>query len=91
MRCAPGRAKGTASTTRFRVTYTALGEDITSAVVDGTFTTVDLGPGDSLLIKVVVKVKGTAPAGSSLTGSVIVKSDEIPIWGDTVKFVTRRA
>ncbi len=85
------RLKGTASTTGFRVTYTALGEDITSAVVDGTFTTVELGPGDSLLIKVVVKVKGTAPAGSSLTGSVIVKSDEIPTWRDTVKFVTRRA
>ncbi len=84
------RLKGTASTSRFRVTYTALGADITTEVVDGTYTTVELGPGDSVLIKVVVKVKSAAPAGSSLTGSLVVKSDEIPTRRDTVKFVTSR-
>ncbi len=85
------RLKGTASNTRFRVTYTAAGVDITAAVVAGTYTTPVLGPGDSFLVKVVVKVKATAPAGSSLTGSMIIKSDSDPARRDTVKFVTGRS
>ena len=85
------RLKGTATTTRFKVTYTAGGVDITPQVVAGTYTTPVLAPGDAVLIKVVVKVKGTAPAGSVLTGSMIVKSDSDPARRDTVKFVTRRA
>ena len=85
------RLKGTATTTRFRVTYTAGGVDITPQVVAGTYTTPVLAPGDAVLIKVVVKVKVTAPAGSVLTGSMVVKSDADPARRDTVKFVTSRA
>ncbi len=85
------RLKGTATTTRFKVTYTAGGVDITAQVVAGTYTTPELAPGDAVLIKVVVKVKGTAPAGSVLTGTMIVKSDADPARRDTVKSVTSRA
>lgn len=43
------------------------------------------------MIKVVVKVKATAPAGSSLTGTLTAKSNTDTTYKDTVKFVTRRA
>lgn len=85
------RLRGTASNTRFKVTYTALGEDRTATMTDGTFTTPELGPGDSVLIKVVVKVRASAPAGSSLTGTVVLKSGTAPTFRDTVRFITSRS
>lgn len=54
------RLRGTASNAAFKVTYTTLGEDITADMTAGTYTTPELGPGDSVLIKVVVKVRTTA-------------------------------
>ena len=85
------RLRGTASNTAFKVTYTVLGADVTAAVTSGAYTTVALGPGDSVLIKVVVKARATAPAGASLTGTMAVKSDSFPTFRDTVRFVTTRA
>lgn len=85
------RVRGPASDGRFKVTYTALGADVTADVTAGTFTTVPLGAGDSVLIKVVVKVRVTAPVGASLSAGVLIKSDAVPTFRDTVRFVTSRA
>lgn len=85
------RLRGTPSNAAFKVTYTTLGTDITADVVAGTYTTVRLGPGDSLLVKVVVKVRAAAPVGASLTGTMVVKSDRFPDFRDTVRFVTSRS
>ncbi len=85
------RLKGAASNTRFKVTYTAGGADITPAIVAGTYTTPELAPGATFTVRVVVKVKSTAPAGASLTGALTAKSNTDTTYKDTVKFVTRRA
>ncbi len=85
------RLTGTASNTRFGVTYTVGATNVTAAVVAGTYVTPTLAPGATLSVKVVVKVKTGAPAGSSLTATLIAKSNSNSTYGDTVKFVTRRA
>ena len=85
------RLRGTASNAAFKVTYITLGEDITADMTAGTYTTLELGPGDWVLIKVVVKVRATARVGASLTGTVVVKSDDVPAFRDTVRFITSRA
>ncbi len=85
------RLKGTASNTAFAVTYTVGTTNVTATMVAGTYHTPTLAPGATLTIKVVVKVKTTAPAGSSLTGTLTAKSNTDSTSKDTVKFVTRRA
>lgn len=44
-----------------------------------------------MYVNVVVKVRSTAPTGSSLTAALAAKSDTDPTIKDTVKFVTRRS
>lgn len=85
------RLRGSASDTRFKVTYTAGGTDITSEFTAATYTTPPLAPGATFTVKVQVKVRATSPAGSSLNAEMTVKSDRDPAIKDTVKFVTGRA
>ena len=85
------RLKGTRASTHYRVTYTAGGLDITDEVTAGTYTTPVLSPGATHTVRAVVKVKATAPIGSSLTAALTAKSATTPAVKDTVKFVTRRA
>ena len=49
-----------------------------------------LDPGATFKVKVAVTVGTTAPMGSSLTGTVTVKSATAPAVRDTVRFVTTR-
>lgn len=82
--------RGTASDRRFRVTYTAAGEDITAEVTAGTYTTPGLAPGARHLVKVAVKVRQGATVGSSLAGFVTARSSLDPTSRDRVGFTTRR-
>ncbi|MBL8776710.1 MAG: SMP-30/gluconolactonase/LRE family protein [Acidimicrobiales bacterium] len=84
------RVKGTASTSRFTVTYTTGGTNITSAVTSGTYRTPSLEPGATQKIKVTVTVRTTAPTGSTFTGTLAVASDADRAVKDKVKFVTSR-
>ncbi len=85
------RLRGTASTAAFRVLYSTGGVDITPQVAAGTYTTPTLAPGATFEITVEVKVKTSAPAGSSLTGALTAKSTTDLTIKDKVKFVTRRS
>lgn len=88
---AASRLRGTASTNRFRVKYSADGTGITGAVVAGTYTTPVLAPGATITVKVRVTVLASAPGGSSLDAALTAKSDTDPSRRDTVRFVTRRS
>ncbi len=83
--------RGTASNDRFRVTYTALGEDITAQVTEGGYSTPVLAPGERHVVKVTVKVKAGAPPGSSLAGTVTARSLIDLTARDRVGFITQRA
>ena len=85
------RLKGTRSATYYRVTYTAGTTDITDQVTAGTYTTPALAPGATHTIRATVKVKATAPAGTSLTGSLTATSTTDTTAKDRVGFTTRRA
>ncbi len=50
-----------------------------------------LAPGATLSVKVVVKVKSSAPVGSSMTALLTAKSRTDSTYKDTVKVVTHRA
>ena len=65
--------------------------DITPQVIAGTYTTPVLAPGATHLVKVVVTVTETAPAGSSLNASMLVRSDTAAATKDKVRFVTSGA
>lgn len=84
------RLRGTATTSRFRVLYFTGGFDITSQVTDGTYTTPTLAPGAAVVVKVEVKVKSSAPAGSAVSATVTTRSTSDPTRQDKVKFVTSR-
>ena len=84
------RLRGTATTSRFRVLYSTGGFDITSQVTDGTYTTPTLAPGAAVVVKVEVKVKSRAPAGSALSATVTTRSTSDPTRQDKVKSVTSR-
>ena len=85
------RLKGTTTSAGFVVNYTVDGTDITAQVTAGTYTTPVLAPGATHLVKVVVTVTDTAPAGSSLNASILVTSNTAAATKDKVRFVTRRA
>lgn len=85
------RLKGTASNSRFTVKYTTGGSGITNGVIGGTYTTPVLAPGATFTVKIQVTVAGNAPAGSSLSATLITKSNTELARKDTVKFVTNRS
>ena len=82
------RLKGTTTSAGFVVRYTVDGIDITPQVTAGTYTTPVLAPGATHLVKVVVTVTETAPAGSSLNASMLVTSNTAAATKDKVRFVT---
>ncbi len=82
--------RGTASNGRFRVTYSAGGEDVTAAVTGGSYATSVLGAGAVQVVKVTVKVKAGAPVGSTLAGTVTVRSGTDDTFKDRVGLTTRR-
>ncbi len=82
------RLKGTASNSSFTVTYSTGQTDITNEVTAGTYTTPTLPPGAALVVEVEVTVTSTAPAGTSLSAFLKVKSNTDPTIKDTVRFVT---
>lgn len=85
------RLRGTASTANYQVNYTRSGIDITTPVTLGSYTTPELGPGETFLVKVQVKVKAGAAVGSSLAGLVTTRSTTHPPQKDVIGFTTRRA
>ncbi len=85
------RLRGTGSNAAFKVTYAVGTTDVTAAMVAGAYVTPALAPGATVAVDVVVKVRSTAPTGSSLTAALTAKSDTDPTVKDTVKFVTRRS
>lgn len=84
------RLRGTASTTRFRIKYTANGSGITNGVTAGTYLTPVLAPQATFTVKVQVTVATNAPVGASLTAGLHVFDPALE-YRDTVKFTTRRA
>ena len=84
------RLRGTASTTRFRVKYTANGVGISNGVVNSTYLTPTLAPGATFTVKVQVTVLAAAPAGASLTAQLRASDPAVERF-DVVKFTTRRA
>ena len=83
--------RGTASSGNFTVQYTVDGVDVTAEMIAGTYTTPTLAPGATHTVSARVTVTTAAPAGSSLTANVTIKSSADPTSKDKVKFVTRRA
>jgi len=73
------------------VRYSVGPTNITPRVTAGTYVTPSLGSGASRVVKVVVTVRATAPAGSSLAATLTARSASDLTVKDTVKFVTRRA
>lgn len=85
------RLRGTRGTTRYRIKYTKNGDGITGAVTSGTYTTPVLDPGATFTVKVQVTALAGAPRGSSITGTLLTKSDSDTSARDTVRFITTRA
>ncbi len=85
------RLRGSPSSPAFTVRYLVGGSDVTVPVTRGDYRTPALAPGSSQVVRVDVTVRTTAPAGSVLEGTVIVKSDGDVTLKDTVGFTTRRA
>lgn len=84
------RLRATVGTTRYAVTYFNGTENITSAVTQGAYVTPVLAPGAEVVVKVKVKVRTAAPVGSSLIGTLSVKSETDPTQRDVVRFRTSR-
>lgn len=83
--------RGAGSTTRFRVRYrNPAGENITAAVVAGTYTTPALAPGATAKVTITVTVLHTAPAGATLDRTLKVTSVAQPSVRDKVRATTRR-
>lgn len=89
------RLRGTAGTARYSVAYlvvtAGVPTDVTGDVVAGTYTTPSLAPGATHKVRVVVTVNAGAPAGSSLSATMMTKSTTDTSRKDTVAFVTSRS
>jgi hypothetical protein len=86
------RLSGGASAPGFTVVYRAPdGRNITAAVKAGTYRTPRLAPGATHLVRAVVTVKATAPAGARLTRKLTASSPVNAAVRDTVSFTTRRS
>ncbi len=83
-------ATGTA-TTKFTVQYFDGASDITSAVVNGTYSTGSLVSGATKLITAKVKVNAGAAVGAKVTRLVTVSSVNEPSKVDVVKLVAKRS
>ncbi len=83
--------KGTATTSRFRITYyDAVGTDITSQVTTGTYQTEPLAPGAQVKVKVVIKARAGTPVGAAVTAKVKATSTTNTTVKDAVKMVVTR-
>lgn len=86
------RLSGGGSGPGFGVVYrTPDGRNITAAVRAGTYRTPRLAPGASYVVRAVVTVKATAPAGARLTRKLTASSPTNGAVRDTVSFTARRA
>ena len=86
----PMTVKGTAGTTRFKITYFAGTTDVTNQVTAGTYPTGPLPPGANVKLKVVIKAKAGTPVGASITASVKVTSTTDTTKKDVVKATVTR-
>ncbi len=84
------RLRGSRSDRWYRVTYSSSGVDITAPVTLGSYTTPELAPGASIMVKVQVKARAGGPIGSSHAGTVTLRSATPPPQKDVVGFTTRR-
>ena len=84
------RLSGRASKNGYHVTYRTGGDDVTAAVVDGSFTTATLEPGEAVVVKATVQVTDRAATGSTYTGRATVRSTEPGAPLDRVGFTLRR-
>lgn len=84
------RLRGTRTSVGYRVTYTRGGVDITAPVTLGSYTSPELAPGESIVVKVQVKVRSGAAVTSSNLGTVTIRSSTHPPQKDVVGFATRR-
>ncbi|HUP83670.1 MAG TPA: CSLREA domain-containing protein [Candidatus Limnocylindria bacterium] len=74
------------STTMYRIKYYRGSNDITTKVVDGTYVTPSIAPGQSLLITIDVIVKKGATLGSSISRLVTITSVGDNAQIDAVRF-----
>lgn len=84
------RLSGRASANGYRVTYRTGGDDVTAAVVDGTFTTATLAPGEAVVVEARVKITDRAATASSFTGRATIRSTEPDAPIDRVGFILHR-
>ena len=79
-----------ASANGFRVTYRSIGDDVTAPVVDGSFTTATLAPGESILVTATVQVTCRAAVGSHFVGRAKARSTEPGAPSGRVGFIAQR-
>jgi hypothetical protein len=84
------KIQGAGSATHYTVKYFRGSTNITSAVVAGTYTTRELKTDEAIPFIVKVKVKSSAPAGSSVTRLVTITSVADPAVKDVVKLTGKR-
>lgn len=82
--------RGTGGDSRFRVRYAFGGQNVTSAVVNGTFRTPSIIPGRDRALTVVVDALPGSPSGSSRTLSIRLTSFGASPRVDVVKAVVNR-
>lgn len=81
---------GTASNTRFTISYKTNGAAITGPVTAGTYRTPLLEPGQTVTVKIRVTVRQAALAGTRLTATLKATSNADAARNDTVRFITSR-
>lgn len=83
------RLRGGSSSDRFAIRYFVGGENVTGQVTDGTYLSPSLASGETVLVRVQVTVKTTAPRDATFTRRLTATS-VTDSSGDTVKSVTSR-
>lgn len=84
------RLRGRGSTPGYVVSYRSAGTDVTDEVVAGTFTTAELAPDDTVVVKVQVRVTQAAGVGAPFVGRATIRSTETGAPADRVRFIARR-
>lgn len=84
------RVHGPRTKANFTARYTVGTQNVTTAVVNGTYQTPVLEPGAMVTVKLQVTIGRRAARGSSLTGLVTVTSMEDPTRSDAVKVIAKR-
>jgi len=79
-----------AATPNYQVTYFKGSTNITAAVVNGTYQTASVGPGNVFAMTAKVKVLSSATVGSSVTRLVTISAVANPSSVDAVKLIGKR-